>query len=89
MGYDQRVTIEKATNGYTVEMRDPKIVAANMKRDAMDYKDPKRGVYQDPQRTYVFTDMAALTKFLTDNLDKALAGSDYSSSFALLTEDDD
>ena len=84
MGYDQRVTIEKATNGYTVEMRDPKIVAANRKSD-LSYK----GRWQDPQRTYVFTDMAGLTKFLTDNLDTALKGDDYDSSFVTLADDDD
>lgn len=83
MSYDDRVVIERADNGYTVEMRDPAIVAANRKRDmaSMRGKGAMVGEWQDPQKTYVFTTMQALTTFLTANLDKALKGSDYSSTF--------
>ena len=76
MGYDDRVTIERIANGYTVTMKDQKLVAAQKKaRKSGNYD------YVDPMKTYSFTDIAAVTKFLTGNLEKALPAVDYDSSF--------
>ena len=86
MGYDSCVRIERATNGYVVSMKDPKIAAANLKRsNKSDFSTP----WQEERREYVFTDLAAVTKFLTANLDKALPKVDYDSSFDSAVEDDD
>ena len=86
MSYDSCVRIERATNGYVVSMQDPKIKASNEKRRAKnDYSTP----FMDDRREYVFTDLAAVTKFLTANLDKALPKVDYDSSFDSAVEDDD
>lgn len=74
------VRIERAANGYTVSADDPKIVAANKKRD--NSKGPYEP-YQDPSKEYVFKTMKEVTTFLEKNLDKALPADEYSSSFDL------
>ncbi len=85
---DYSCTIERKKNGFTVRMKDPKIVKANTKRDLS-----SKGYtpYRDPWVEYVFTDMAKMVKFLEANLETALAEDDYSTSFdaALAEEDDD
>lgn len=83
------VRIERAENGYTVSMRDPKIVAANAKRDL---KGNGPFEYRDPNREYVFTDKESMTTFLMANLDKALPDDkdkSFETSFDMLTSDDD
>lgn len=86
MSYDDCVRIERAENGYTVSMKDPKIDAANRKRSAKsDYSSP----YVDPRKEYVFTDIKAVMTFLTANLDKALPKDDYDSAFELMSDDED
>lgn len=61
------VKIERAENGFEVEMCDPEIKKANMKGD---------GPYRDPNKTYVFTSMSKLMAFLRKELPTALAPSD-------------
>jgi hypothetical protein len=76
---DGCVRIERATNGYTVNVSDPKIREANQKRD-----NSKGGVYapyRDPNKEYIFTDIKTVLAFLEKNLDKALPKDDYGSSF--------
>ena len=86
MSYGDGVRIERATNGYTVSMRDPKIEAANRKRSMKsDYDTP----YVDPNRTYVFSDIDAVMTFLKANLDTALPKDDYSSAFDEMAADED
>ena len=87
MSYGDGVRIERATNGYTITMRDPKIEAANRKRSLSDSKgvDP----WVDPQRTYVFSDIDAVLTFIKANLDKALPKDDYGSAFDMMAEEDD
>ncbi len=83
------VRIERAENGYTVSMRDPKIVAANMKRDVNGNLDVP---YRDPNREYVFVDKEDMTKFLMANLDKALPDDkdkSFETSFDVLTASDE
>lgn len=84
---DYSCTIERKKNGFTVRMKDPKIVKANAARETA-----KGGYrpYRDPWVEYVFTDMKDVVKFLEKNLETALAEDDYSTSFdAALAEDDD
>lgn len=75
---DGCVRIERASNGYTVCVTDPKIVAANRKRDSSkgDYTP-----YKNPQREYIFDDIKKVLSFLEKNLNKALPVDDYTSSF--------
>ena len=86
MSYGDGVRIERATNGYTVCMRDPTIEASNRKRTMKsDYDKP----YVDPNRTYVFSDIDAVMTFLKANLDKALPKEDYDSAFDTMADDED
>ena len=73
-----QVTIEKMANGYTVRANDPKIVAANDKRD--NSKGPYVP-YKNPSREFVFTDLEKVLVWLKANLDTSLPDDDYSSSF--------
>ena len=82
------VRIGKATNGYTVEIKDPAIVRANNKRDS------SKGIitpWKDPWRTFVFEDKADALKFLDKNLDKALKadGDDFGTAFDLAVAEKD
>ena len=87
MSYGDGVRIERATNGYTISMRDPKIEAANRKRSLSDSKVDVPWV--DPQRTYVFSDIDAVLTFIKANLDKALPKDDYSSAFDMMADEED
>lgn len=75
--------IEKLTNGYEVEIREPE----------MPEKPKKKGepsIYVDPWRSFAFKDCAEVTAFLTKNLDKAKSGSDdYDSAFDAAVAADD
>jgi len=64
--------IEKAVNGYTVCLQDPKIREANGKANSK---------WKDPNREYVFRTVKEVMTFLEKNLDKALVADEYSSSF--------
>lgn len=75
--------IERAKNGYTVEMKDPKIVKQN------DANRDKPGPWKNPNVEYVFQTMDQVLTFLKANLDKALPTDEYTSSFdKALTETD-
>lgn len=65
------VTIDRIANGYTVSVRDPKIVKKNM----------KPGSYQDPCKKYSFDSLPKVLDFLKKNLDRALPEEDYDSAF--------
>lgn len=77
------VRIERVVNGYTVHMRDPKIVAENAKREI-----GRVGAWQDPDREYVFDDFDDMMAFLTKNIDKALPKPDFDSTFDNITSGD-
>ena len=87
MSYGDGVRIERATNGYTISMRDPKIEAANRKRSLSDKTMDTPWV--DPSRTYVFSDIEAVLTFIKANLDKALPKDDYSSAFDMMADNED
>lgn len=87
MSYGDGVRIERAANGYSVSMRDPKIEAANRKRDLS--TKGSYAPYIDPNREYVFTTFDAMMTFLKANLDKALPQQDYDSAFELMSEEGD
>lgn len=73
------VKIEKLTNGYEVEYRDPDIVKANRAPT------PKGGMskpWRDPSRAMAFTTAKEVADFLSKNLDKMVADADYETSFS-------
>lgn len=76
---DYIVRIEKLTNGFEVEIRDPKLAAKN----------DKPGVYRDPWCSYAFKTTAEVCKFLDENLDKAVPADDFGSSFDAATAGDE
>jgi hypothetical protein len=81
--------IERAANGYTVEMKDPKIVEQNSKRDA---KGSMPGSWKDPNVEYVFKTVEEVLAFLGKALPTALPLDEYESTFSQAlaeTEDDD
>jgi hypothetical protein len=80
MSYDSCCRIERATNGYTVNMQDPKIREANSKSG---------GKYKDPNCEFVFETIEDVLAFLKKNLDKALVADSYSTSFTLASVDAD
>ena len=87
MSYDDVVRIKRLSNGYTISIRDPKIVAANNKRDSS--KGPS-APYKDPEREFAFTTIEQVLAWLKANLDKALPEDSFDSAFtAALVEDDD
>jgi hypothetical protein len=63
MSYDCRVVIERVANGYTVCVKDPKIVKQNSEKNAN---------YKDPERLYYFSSGDKALEFIENNLDKAL-----------------
>lgn len=83
------IRIERMTNGFTVEMKDPAIVKANEKRDN-NGKGPYIP-YKDPYRKFVFGSEAEVLTFLKKNLKKAMPpkGDDYESSFDMASDIDD
>lgn len=82
--------IERLTNGYEVEMRDPVIVKKNKARDGA--KGPCVP-WQDPMKSFVFKDVDEVLKFLKKNLSKALPDdgteTSFDHAFATASEKDD
>ena len=77
--------IEKMSNGYEVEIKDPEIVKKNAKRDTKTGYTP----YKDPTKSFVFKTVKEVLDFLEKNLDKALPDDEYETSFDLAMADDD
>lgn len=75
--------IEKLTNGYEVEIADPKIVAENAK--------PKSN-WQDPWKGYAFKSAEEVATFVGATLDKLAppsADDEFSAAFKEATTEDD
>jgi hypothetical protein len=73
--------IEKAVNGFEVEMYDPAVAKANAK---------SKGSWKDPMVTHVFNSMDDMLKFIKANLPAAGPEDEYGSSFdAMVKEEDD
>lgn len=72
------IRIERATNGFTVAMTDPKIEAANNNAEIK-----RNGKWKNPTKEYVFETWAATIAFVTKNGEKALPADDYDSTFDL------
>ena len=66
------IRIERAQNGYTVTVRDPKIVADNDKPNAK---------WQDADREFVFDDLDKAQRFVEKVADIALPKEQHTSSF--------
>lgn len=63
--------IERAENGFEVEMCDPKLKEKN----------GEDGPYVDPYVSFVFNSVEEVVEFLTKNLDKAVPMDEYETSF--------
>ena len=88
MSYDDCCCrIEKCSNGYEVEIKDPAIVKANTKRDSSKGYTP----YKDPWCCYVFKTVDEVLAFLKKSLPLAVAGDEFGSSFdaAVAAPDED
>lgn len=75
------VMVKRLANGYNITCKDPKIVAANKKRDAKPYDSKDREPYKDPEKTYTFKNLKEVTAWLTANLETALPVESYDSAF--------
>ncbi len=86
---DYVVKIEKLTNGYEVEYRDPDIVKSNQARSSK--PGSSMPAWRDPNRAMAFTTSKEVTDFLTKNLDKLVTDADYETGFsnALMEDDED
>lgn len=86
------VMVKRLANGYNITCKDPKIVAANKKRDAEPYDSKKaRAPYRDPEKTYTFKNLKEVTDWLTANLETALPADSYETAFdkcAAMVDDD-
>ena len=81
--------IERAKNGFTVELNDPAIVKANQKRD-ISTKNGPYVPYKSPNVEYVFSTIDEVLAFLKKNLETALPMDEYETSFdAAIGEEDD
>lgn len=76
------VKIERAKNGYEVEMCDPKIKEKN---------ESQKGVgseYRDPYVSFVFKTVDEVMAFLEENLEKAVPMDDFETSFNEAVKED-
>lgn len=80
--------IERLTNGFEVEITDPKIVEYNNKRDNSLSKGPYKP-YKDPKVSYAFKSVKEVVDFLSKNLDKAVPIDEFESSFDVAAGEDD
>jgi len=71
------VRIERAKNGFTVEMRDPKIDEQNRKGE----NEGGSTEYRSPFVSYVFESTEAVLEFLGENLEKAMPLDEFETSF--------
>lgn len=74
--------IERLANGFEVEISDPKIVAANQKRNS------STGTWRDPMIGYSFKSVKEVCDFLSKNLDKALPADEFGTAFDTAASDD-
>jgi hypothetical protein len=72
VSYDSCVRIERKANGFSVCLKDPKIVKQNA--------NPKNTGWRDPEREYLFRTVEGVKKFL-DDLDSMLPSPDDDKSF--------
>jgi hypothetical protein len=76
------VRIEKLENGYEVEIRDQKQVGKNREGGL-------NSPYKDPWCGYAFKTTAEVCAFLEKNLDKAVPGDTFSTSFDAAVDEDE
>jgi hypothetical protein len=66
------IRIERAQNGYTVTVRDPKIMLENEKPNSK---------WRDADREFIFDDLAKAERFIEKVADVALPKEEHTSSF--------
>lgn len=69
------IRIERAKNGFTINMRDPKIDKKNRARK--DDEEP----YQSPFVSFVFGTVDEVVAFLRENIDKVMPLDEFETSF--------
>lgn len=75
---DCTIRINRAQNGYTISMTDPKIVAEN---------DKGKGSYKDPNVTFICTDIDKGLEFIKANLETAFPADEFDSTFDKAAKD--
>lgn len=75
---DCTIRINRAQNGYTISMTDPKIVAEN---------DKSKGPWKDPNVTFICDDIDKGLQFIKENLDKAFPENEFDSTFDKAAKD--
>lgn len=84
---DSCVRIERFTNGFTVEIKDPAIVKYN----ALPYDPKKSRPYKEPWKSFVFKTADEVIVFLGKNLKKAMVSpktddDEYGTAFDMATK---
>lgn len=88
---DSCVRIERFSNGFTVEIKDPAIVKYN----ALPYDAKKSRPYREPWKSFVFKTPEEVVKFLSKNLKKAIIskgdddGDEFGTAFNTAVSDKD
>lgn len=72
MGECSTIRIERLENGYEVTVPDPKIAKANKKQGS---------VWQDPDKSYAFTDSAKVVAFVKQHLESVMPEQEFSDAF--------
>lgn len=72
--------IERAANGWELEISDPTIAAQNKKM---------KGMWKDPKRDFIFKTVKEVTDFLAANLEKAAPMDEYECAFKEASKEDD
>ena len=83
------VRIERAKNGFTVEMRDPKIDEQNRKRRNGKDDEEVDIEHRSPFVSYVFESVEAVLAFLGENLEKAMPLDEFETSFKEAVKEDE
>lgn len=88
---DSCVRIERFSNGFTVEIKDPALVKYN----ALPYDKEKNRPYKEPWKTFVFKTSDEVLAFLKKNLKKAIVNTndddddEYGTAFSTAVSDND
>lgn len=69
---DCTIRINRAQNGFTISMTDPKIVAEN---------DKPKSNWRDPNVTFICSDLQKGLDFIRENIEKVFPETEYDTTF--------
>lgn len=75
---DCTIRINRAQNGYTISMTDPKIVAEN---------DKPKSSWRDPNVTFICSDLSKGLEFIRENIEKVFPETEFDSTFDKAAKD--